>query len=254
MWTARLRGLAVRALPPGKLLPDRQPAYVSSWIYVFGVLSLASLVVVLISGGVLALKGPAWWHNSAAGLFFNSLHLWSVELFFFFMVIHLWGKFFMAAWRGRRAMTWITGAVAFVASIGAAFTGYLSQQNFDNQWIATQAKDGLNAVGVGAFFNVLDFGQMFTWHVVLLPLALVALVVVHVLLVRLRGVVPPFPARLPAERTTKGGGPTTPSQAVSAGVGGTGEPPAGPSESGPSARAGFQDGTSGVSDGEEDRR
>jgi quinol-cytochrome oxidoreductase complex cytochrome b subunit len=151
-------------------------------------------------------------------------------------------------------MTWITGAVAFVASIGAAFTGYLSQQNFDNQWIATQAKDGLNAVGVGAFFNVLDFGQMFTWHVVLLPLALVALVVVHVLLVRLRGVVPPFPARLPAERTTKGGGPTTPSQAVSAGVGGTGEPPAGPSESGPSARAGFQDGTSGVSDGEEDRR
>ena len=196
MWTARLRGLAVRALPPDKLLPDRQPAYVGSWIYVFGVLSLASLVVVLGSGVFLALKGPAWWHNSAAGLFFNSLHLWSVELFFFFMVIHLWGKFFMAAWRGRRAMTWITGAVAFVTSIGAAFTGYLSQQNFDNQWIATQAKDGLNAVGVGAFFNVLDFGQMFTWHVVLLPIGVVALVVVHVLLVRLRGVVPPFPARV----------------------------------------------------------
>jgi hypothetical protein len=202
MWTARLRGIAVRALPPDKLLPDRQPAYVSSWIYVFGVLSLASLVVVLVSGAFLALKGPAWWHNSAAGLFFNSLHLWSVELFFFFMVIHLWGKFFMAAWRGRRAMTWITGAVAFVASIGTAFTGYLSQQNFDNQWIATQAKDGLNAVGVGAFFNVLDFGQMFTWHVVLLPIALVALVVVHVLLVRLRGVVEPFPARIPAAGDT----------------------------------------------------
>jgi ubiquinol-cytochrome c reductase cytochrome b subunit len=119
------------------------------------------------------------------------------------MVIHLWGKFFMAAWRGRRAMTWITGAVAFVASIGAAFTGYLSQQNFDNQWIATQAKDGLNSVGIGAFFNVLDFGQMFTWHVVLLPLALVALVVVHVLLVRLRGVVPPFQARSPATGDTQ---------------------------------------------------
>ena len=29
------------------------------------------------------------------------------------IVIHLWGKFWMAAWRGRRAMTWITGVVAF---------------------------------------------------------------------------------------------------------------------------------------------
>ena len=59
------------------------------------------------------------------------------------MVMHLWGKFFMAAWRGRRALTWMTGVVAFVASIGTAFTGYLSQTNFDAQWISTQAKDGV---------------------------------------------------------------------------------------------------------------
>ena len=30
---------------------------------------------------------------------------------------------------------------------GGAFTGYLSQQNFDSQWISTQAKDGINATG-----------------------------------------------------------------------------------------------------------
>ena len=34
----------------------------------------------------------------------------------------------------------------------------------------TEAKDGLNSVGVGAYFNVLNFGQMFMWHIVLLPL------------------------------------------------------------------------------------
>ncbi len=195
MWTARLRSRGLRILPPEKLLPDRQPSYVASWIYVFGVLTLSALCVVLISGAVLGLEGPAWWHTSQVGLFFNSLHLWSVELFFAFMVIHLWGKFFMAAWRGRRAMTWVTGAVAFVVSIAAAFTGYLSQQNFDSQWIATQAKDGLNASGIGAFFNVMNFGQMFIWHVLLLPVALGLLVVVHILLVRIRGVVPPFPTR-----------------------------------------------------------
>src|ERR1017187_456889 len=30
MWTARVRNFGLRILPPGKLLPDRQPAYVSS--------------------------------------------------------------------------------------------------------------------------------------------------------------------------------------------------------------------------------
>ena len=194
-WTAALRRAGLRALPPEKLLPDEQPVYVASWVYVFGVLTIAALIIVIGSGLVLALKGPTWWHISSIGLFFNSVHLWSVELFFFFMVVHLWAKFFMAAWRGRRAMTWVTGSVAFVVSIGAAFTGYLSQQNFASQWIASQAKDGLNSVGIGAFFNVLDFGQMFTWHVVLLPLGIVALVVAHVLLVRKHGVVPPLPAR-----------------------------------------------------------
>ncbi len=195
MWTARLRAAAIRALPPGKLLPDRQPSYVASWIYVFGVLTLAALVVIVASGVVLVLKGPSWWHVSSTGLFFNSIHLWSVELFFFFMVLHLWGKFFMAAWRGRRALTWMTGVVTFAVSIATAFTGYLSQQNFDSQWISTQAKDGLNSVGVGAFFVVTNFGQMLLWHVLLLPVSVVVLVGLHLLLVRHRGVVRPLPAR-----------------------------------------------------------
>ncbi|HUY86612.1 MAG TPA: cytochrome b N-terminal domain-containing protein, partial [Acidimicrobiales bacterium] len=192
MWTAKVREAAVKAFPPEKLIPDSQPAYVASWIYVFGVLTLSALTVVIISGCLLALEGPAWWHVSKVGLFFNSLHLWSVELFMFFMVIHLWGKFFMAAWRGKRQLTWMTGAIAFAISIGAAFTGYISQQNFDSQWIATQAKDGLNSVGIGSFFNVMNFGQMFAWHVVLLPLGLGIFVAVHVIMVRYRGVVPPF--------------------------------------------------------------
>jgi ubiquinol-cytochrome c reductase cytochrome b subunit len=199
MWTARVRRRAVAALPPEQLLPDRQPAYVSSWIYVFGVLTLAALLIILASGGLLTLEGPQWYHGSPVGHFVNSLHLWSVELFFFAMVIHLWGKFFMAAWRGRRALTWVTGAVSFLGSIAAAFTGYLVQSNFDSQWISTQAKDGLNSVGVGAWFNVLNYGQMLLFHVMLLPLVLGVLVVLHVLLVRRRGVVPPFSAEEPGQ-------------------------------------------------------
>jgi quinol-cytochrome oxidoreductase complex cytochrome b subunit len=191
-WTGRLRGRALRSLPPERLLPDKQPVYVASWIYVFGVLTIAAFLVVLISGGLLAIEGPQWWHGSSVGHFVNSLHLWSVELFMGFMVVHLWGKFWMAAWRGHRARTWITGSICFLASIGTAFTGYLVQSNFDSQWISTQAKDGLNSVGIGAYFNVLNFGQMLMWHIVLLPLVVGVFTVVHVLQVRRRGVVPPF--------------------------------------------------------------
>src|SRR6266516_6789614 len=195
MWTARTRRWALRTLPPHRVLPDRQPAYVASWVYVFGVATLAALALAVVSGFVIAVGGTDWWHINQVGHFFNSMHLWSVELFMAFMVIHLWGKFWMAAWRGRRALTWITGVVAFGASVVECFTGYLAQQNFDSQWIATNGKDAFNSAGVGAFFNVMNFGQMLLWHVVLVPIILIALVGAHVLLVRYRGVVHPFPAR-----------------------------------------------------------
>jgi len=195
MWTARVRGFGLRILPPGKLLPDRQPAYVSSWIYVFGVATLAALGLVVISGFALAIGGPDWWHINSIGHFFNSMHLWSVELFMAFMVIHLWGKFWMAAWRGKRKLTWITGVVAFLASIVECFTGYLSQQNFDAQWIATNGKDAINATGLGTFFNLMNFGQMLMWHIVLIPIVLITLIGAHILLVRVRGVSHPIQKR-----------------------------------------------------------
>ncbi|MFI5009300.1 MAG: cytochrome b N-terminal domain-containing protein [Solirubrobacterales bacterium] len=191
-WTVRTREVAVANLPPEKLLPDGQPTYVASWIYVFGVASIAALIVTVGSGMILSLKGPAWWHYTGVGHFFNSIHLWAVELFFFVMVVHLWGKYWMAAWRGGRTRVWVTGAITFIVAIPTALTGYVSQQNFDAQWISTQAKDGLNSVGVGAFFNVTNFGQMYSYHVLLLPTAVVLLVAAHVLLVRRHGVVPPF--------------------------------------------------------------
>ncbi len=196
-WTVKVRKRIVGVVPPGQALPDRQPAYVSSWIYVFGMATLMSLVVIILSGITLATKGSLWWHTSSAGHFVNSVHLWAVELFFVFMTVHLIGKFWMAAWRGNRALTWAVGVLAYIAAIGTAFTGYLSMTNFEAQWIASEAKDGLNSVGVGAYFNVLNPSQMLLYHVTLLPLALGAIVAVHLVLVRRHGVVPPIGAEVP---------------------------------------------------------
>jgi len=191
-WTAAVRRQVERTLPITELLPTRQPAYVGSWVYVFGVVTIAALVWVIISGVVLAFMGSAWWHVSGLGKFFNSLHFWSVQLFFIFMVLHLWGQFWGAGWRDGRARTWMVGAVIFLVSILTAFTGYLVQQNFDSQWIAANAKDAVNAIGLGGFFNVTNFGQMYGLHIMLFPIGVTLLVVLHVVQVRSRGVVRPL--------------------------------------------------------------
>ena len=189
--SAPARASGVAALQPERLERTRPP-FTISWVYVLGALTLGAFMVVLASGAVLALEGPGWWHRSGAGRFVNSVHLWSTELFFVFMVVHLWAKFFMAAWRGGRGLSWITGAVAFLVSIPTAFTGYLVQQNFAAQWIAVEGRDGINAVGVGAFVNPLDYGRMLLWHVALLPFAVALLVWVHMRVVRRRGLAPPL--------------------------------------------------------------
>jgi len=195
MWTARLRNGFFGTYPPEKLLPDRQPAYVASWIYVFGVATIAGFAVLVVTGLALTFEGPTWYHHSSFGHFVNSIHYWAVQLFMLTMVVHLWGKFWMAAWRGKRWLTWITGVVSFMTSIGVAFTGYLVQTNFDSQWIAFEAKDGLNSAGIGAWFNVTNLGQVLLIHVALLPVVLGVIIVWHVLLVRKHGVVPPLPLK-----------------------------------------------------------
>jgi hypothetical protein len=192
-WTGALRRGLKRLLPWEKVLPTAQPTYVASWTYMFGVATLSALAVIVLSGVTLAVGGPVWRHRSSLGTFVDDVHLWAVQLFFFFMILHLVTKSLNAAWRGRRRATWVMGAVTMLVAVFCALTGYVSQQNFEAQWIATQAKDGLNAVGVGAFLNVLNTGQMLTVHVVVLPLTIVLLVTLHIVLVRLRGVCPPPP-------------------------------------------------------------
>jgi ubiquinol-cytochrome c reductase cytochrome b subunit len=191
--TKRAQERLAESLPYEELLPYEQPSYVHSYVYLFGVASLASFTLLIATGVVLSVFGPQWWHFSTVGHFFNSLHFWAVQAFFFFMVVHLWATFFQGAWRDGRGLTWVVGVITFLASIVTGFTGYVSQQNFDAQWIAVQGKDAMNSVGVGAFFNVLNFGQMYGFHIFVLPLVVAGLIGIHLTMVRLRGVVKPYP-------------------------------------------------------------
>ena len=199
--TTAIRERVRRWMPLEDLLPDTLPAFVRSPAYFFGVVSLSSFVLLILTGILLAAFGPQWWHNNAVGHFVNSLHFWCAELFFFSMTLHLWVAFFKGAWRHGRRLTWVSGMTAFLAAIGTAFTGYLSMTNFSAQWIAAQGKDALNSIGIGAFFNLLNFGQMYGFHIVLLPLVLVGLIGIHLIQVRMRGIVRPYAPTVAEERT-----------------------------------------------------
>ena len=109
-------------MPLEDLLPNQLPAFVRSPAYFFGVITLSSLVLLILSGIVLAAFGPQWWHTSPVGHFVNSLHFWCAEAFFFSMTLHLWFAFFKGAWRHGRRLTWVSGMFAFLAAIGTAFT------------------------------------------------------------------------------------------------------------------------------------
>lgn len=186
-----VRSRLVRNFPLRRLLPDEEPSYVSSALYVMGVLTLAALIVVILSGVILALGGVQWWQTSSLGGFMNSVHFWGVQLFFLFMAVHALFNFFIMAWRGGRGFTWVTGVLAFLLAIVTAFTGFLMMTNWDSQYIAQQAKDAMISMGIGFIWNVMDVGQQFTLHVVVTAGILGFIVLVHLGQVRRRGVVPP---------------------------------------------------------------
>jgi ubiquinol-cytochrome c reductase cytochrome b subunit len=192
-WMGALRRYAQTYWPYERLLPSDEPAYVSKLFYMFGSLALMSFVSLIVTGSILVLKGPYWWHTSSAGLFFNSLHFWSVQLFFFTIFVHFGSSFFTAAWRGGRGFTWFFGALTFFAAVLTGLTGYVVQSNYDAQWIGQQAKDAMNAVGLGYLLNLMSQDNTAGWHFVLLPLAVAGCLALHLLWVRRHGVVPPFP-------------------------------------------------------------
>lgn len=182
--TKKAQEFILRNLSLEDALPTKMPIYVNSVAYLFGVITLSAMAMLFLTGMVLAFFGPTWYHFSSVGHFVNSLHFWSVQVFFFGLVSHLLIKFFKAAWRGGRGSTWRIGILAFALAVVEGLTGYLSQADFDSQWIAVQAKDALNALGIGAFFNLMDAGQMLTMHIYFFPMLILGAVAVHLLLVR----------------------------------------------------------------------
>ena len=193
-WTKRSRSMLESVMSVETWLPTEMPEYAKGFMYMLGSLTASSFVVVVASGALLAFLGPGadGWNYDPMVRFISATHFWSAQAFFFFMMLHLWRVFFTGAWRGGRGLTWLLGAASFAIAIPTAFTGFLINGDLYSQWNAIQAKDGLNALGLG-WVNLTNSGQMFGMHVVVLPLTLTILIGLHITRVRMKSVVPPYP-------------------------------------------------------------
>ena len=190
--TRQTREMLQQNLPYDEFLPDRMPFYVSSLVYSFGALTLSAFLMLILSGVIMVANGPLWWQTSGFGHFMHAVHFWSAQSFFFFLLLHLTSQFFMGSWREGRVLTWMVGVLTFGVAVVEAFLGYLSRGDFFAQWNQVQGKDAFNAIGAGAWLNLLNNGQVLGLHIAVLPAILVLLVGTHIVLVRSRGLVPPI--------------------------------------------------------------
>ncbi len=174
------------------LMIQRVPAYANRVFYSLGFLSMTSFLLVVLSGMVLVLFGPDWWLTTRFGLFTRSIHLWATQAFIVFILLHLLIVFLTSGYKKPRRLTWVFGALMLFLAMFEAEFGYGLRGDFSSQWRTLQASDFYNGSGLGHLINNLNYAQIYGIHIIFIPIILLALLFLHYLLVRTRGIAKPY--------------------------------------------------------------
>lgn len=137
------------------------------------------------------------------GWLVRSIHAWSANLMILALFLHMFTAFLLKAYRPPRELTWMTGMSLLGITMGLGFTGYLLPWNelaFFATKVGTQMAAAVPYVGEGMkeFLrggpNVtgVTLTRFFAFHIWILPLALFAVVGVHLLLVQQLGMSRPL--------------------------------------------------------------
>ncbi len=140
------------------------------------------------------------------GWLMRSLHCWSAHLMIIALVTHMFSTMMLKAYRPPRELTWVTGYILFSLTLGFGFSGYLLPWNELAFFATSVGTDLVKSVPVlgNWFLQVMRGGpdvtintlyRFFAIHVVLLPLAFMALLGLHLLFVQRQGMAPPLAAK-----------------------------------------------------------
>lgn len=190
------------------------PVHGRTAFYLLGGAALFLLVLQLVTGVLLAIyyqPTPEAAHASVArvmgevpfGWLVRSLHARGADLFVVLLLAHLLSTYWVAAYRPPRELTWVTGCVLFFLALGFCFSGsllpwdtlaYFATQ-VGTEEVRTAPVVGellLRVVRGGEQVGAPTLARFYVAHIALLPMAILAVLGVHLALVQRHGMSRPM--------------------------------------------------------------
>jgi len=136
------------------------------------------------------------------GWLVRSVHCWSAHLMILSLIVHMFSTFMLKAYRPPRELTWVTGFLLMQIALAFGFSGYLLPWNelaFFATAVGTDSVKAapligdwlLNVMRGGPDVTINTLYRFFGLHVSILPIAVLALIGTHLLLIQRQGMAPP---------------------------------------------------------------
>src|ERR1700754_1621919 len=186
------------------------PKSASSWFYVFGSGTLLCFMVQIVTGICLALvyvpsASQAYTsleylnYQQQLGWFLRGMHNWGSNFMVAIMLLHLVQVFLFGAFKYPREMTWLSGVVLLLCTLGMAFTGQVLRFDQDAYWglgIGAAMAGRVPMLGPAIVHLMLGgpiiagetLSRFFTLHVFVIPGTILAIVSLHLRLVLTKGI------------------------------------------------------------------
>lgn len=128
------------------------------------------------------------------GWLIRGIHHWGATMMVVVVFIHMLRTFVLAAYKYPRELTWITGVVLLICTLGMGFTGYLLPWNQRAYWATTVGTEIAGTVPfIGGFINNILRGgselsavtltRFFSMHIWFFPALIVLLIGIHIYMV-----------------------------------------------------------------------
>ncbi len=130
----------------------------------------------------------------AFGWLIRGIHHWGASLMVLVVFLHMLRTFFYGAYKYPREITWITGVILLLATVGMGFTGYLLPWNQRSYWattVGTEIPGTAPLIGDfitrilrgGSDLSAVTLTRFYSVHIWFLPLIIASLIGIHIYLV-----------------------------------------------------------------------
>jgi quinol-cytochrome oxidoreductase complex cytochrome b subunit len=128
------------------------------------------------------------------GWLIRGIHHWGASLMVIFVFAHMLRTFIFGAYKYPRELTWITGTVLLLSTLGMGFTGYLLPWNQRAYWattVGTQIAGQVPLIGPyitqvmrgGTDLSAVTLARFFSIHIWFLPAIIIAMIGIHMYLI-----------------------------------------------------------------------